>query len=68
MYSLTLNDEERELLAEVLQETISELRMEIADTDSHDYRAQLHKREDMLKALVKRVSTVASTEASAENH
>lgn len=68
MYSLTLNDEERELLAEVLQETISELRMEIADTDSHDYRAQLHKREDMLKALVKRVSTVASTGAPAENH
>lgn len=62
MYSLTLNDEERALLAAVLQETISELRMEIADTDSHDYRAQLHKREDMLKAMVKRISTVAETE------
>lgn len=62
MYSLTLNDEERDLLAEVLQETISELRMEIADTDSHDYRAQLHKREDLLKAMVKRVSTEAPVE------
>lgn len=62
MYTITLNDEERNLLAEVLQETISELRMEIADTDSHDYRAQLHKREDMLKAMVKRISTVAETE------
>ena len=40
MYALTLNDEERDLLEEVLHETISELRMEIADTDSHDYRAQ----------------------------
>ena len=62
MYTITLSDEERNLLAEVLQETISELRMEIADTDSHDYRAQLHKREDMLKAMVKRISTVAETE------
>ena len=62
MYTITLNDEERNLLAEVLQESISELRMEIADTDSHDYRAQLHKREDMLKAMVKRISTVAETE------
>ncbi len=63
MYSLNLNDEERGLLAEVLQVTISELRMEIADTDSYDYRAQLHKREDMLKALVKRISS----EPQAEN-
>ena len=68
MYSLTLNDEERALLAEVLQETISELRMEIADTDSHDYRAQLHKREDMLKAMGKRLSPVPETEAQTENH
>jgi hypothetical protein len=62
MYSLTLNQEEHDLLAEVLQETISELRMEIADTDSHDYRAQLHKREDMLKALASRISTAAEVE------
>jgi hypothetical protein len=62
MYSLTFNQEERDLLAEVLQETISELRMEIADTDSHDYRAQLHKREDMLKALASRISTAAEVE------
>jgi hypothetical protein len=62
MYSLTLNQEERDLLAEVLHETISELRMEIADTDSHDYRAQLHKREDMLKALANRMSTAVEVE------
>lgn len=56
MYSVTLSAEERELLEEVLHETISELRMEIADTDSHDYRVRLHAREDMLKELLKRVS------------
>lgn len=68
MYSLTLNNEERDLLAEALQETVSDLRMEIADTDSHDYRAQLHKREDMLKAMLKRISTVAETEVEPEKH
>lgn len=67
MYSLSLNDEERELLEEVLKETISELRMEIADTDSHDYRAELHKREDMLKAMVKRIGTATETVTEAAN-
>jgi hypothetical protein len=67
MYSLTLNDEERELLEEVLKETISELRMEIADTDSHDYRVELHKREDMLKAMVKRIGTTTETVTEAAN-
>jgi hypothetical protein len=62
MSSLTLSAEERDLLEEVLTETISELRMEIADTDSHDYRARLHEREDMLKTLVKRLAAVAETE------
>jgi hypothetical protein len=62
MFSLTLSTEERELLEEVLHETISELRMEIADTDSHDYRARLHEREDMLKQMVKRLSVEAEIE------
>ncbi len=62
MFSLTLSTEERELLEEVLHETISELRMEIADTDSHDYRARLHEREDMLKQMVKRLSVEVEIE------
>jgi hypothetical protein len=56
MLSLTLSSEERDLLEEVLHEVISELRMEIADTDAHDYRARLHTREELLKGLVKRLS------------
>jgi hypothetical protein len=62
MFSLTLSAEERELLEAVLHETISDLRMEIADTDSFDYRAQLHKREDMLKQLLKRLSIEVEVE------
>ena len=63
MLSLTLNDEERELLADVLREAISDLRMEIADTDSHDYRAMLHRREDLLKQMVARLAADAGTQA-----
>ena len=55
MLSLTLNDEERNLLEDILREAISDLRMEIADTDSHDYRMGLHRREDVLKQLVARL-------------
>jgi hypothetical protein len=62
MLSLMLSAEERELLQNVLQETISELRMEIADTDSGDYRAMLHKREDLLKQLLSRLATDAEVE------
>jgi hypothetical protein len=57
MLSLTLSAEERDLLQEVLRETISDLRMEIADTDSHDYRTRLHAREDLLKGLLQRLGT-----------
>lgn len=62
MLSLTLSAEECELLQDVLRETISELRMEIADTDSHDFRARLHHREDMLKQLLARL--LADTETA----
>ena len=56
MLSLTLNAEERELLEEILRSAISDLRMEIADTDSYDFRTQLHRREDLLKQLVARLA------------
>ena len=63
MLSLTLNDEERELLADVLREAISDLRMEIADTDSHDYRTMLHRREDLLKQMAARLAADAEIQA-----
>lgn len=55
MISLTLSTEERDLLQDVLSETISDLRMEIADTDSHEFRVKLHHREDLLKQLLSRL-------------
>lgn len=62
MLTITLTSEERELLENLIREAISDLRMEIADTDSHDYRVTLHQQEDMLKQLVIRLTSDAETQ------
>lgn len=51
MVQLDINDEEREVLAGVLDSYLSDLRMEISNTDSLDFREMLKKR----KAVVKKV-------------
>jgi hypothetical protein len=56
MLSLTLNAEEHEVLQEILREALSELRMEISDTDSYDFRTALHRREEVIKQLVRRLA------------
>ncbi|AER67490.1 hypothetical protein Tlie_1768 [Thermovirga lienii DSM 17291] len=52
---LKLTQEERELLRELLSFTLSELRMEIADTDSSTYREKLKERKDILKGLMEKL-------------
>lgn len=47
-----LNKEEVEMLHEILTSYLSDLRMEIADTDSMDFREELKKREVLLKRLL----------------
>jgi hypothetical protein len=51
MFQLDLTAEETIMLAEVLENTHSDLRMEIADTDSKDYRDMLKRR----KAVIAKV-------------
>lgn len=52
MIQLDLNPEEREILAEVLGSALSDLRMEISDTDSMDFRQKLKERKSVIeKAL-----------------
>ncbi|WP_334138803.1 hypothetical protein [Thermovirga lienii] len=52
---LKLTQEEKELLRELLSFTLSELRMEIADTDSSTYREKLKERKDILKGLMEKL-------------
>lgn len=52
MVGLELNEEEQRILAELLESDISDLRMEIADTDNAAYREMLKHREHVLRRLL----------------
>ncbi|MGE4544567.1 MAG: hypothetical protein AB7D06_10730 [Pedobacter sp.] len=53
MFQLDLNPEEKDTLISILESCLSDLRMEIADTDSQDYRDVLKQRKGiLLKTLV----------------
>ncbi len=52
MLHLDLTEEERQILADLLDEDIGALRMEIADTDRAEYRDMLKHREAVLKKLL----------------
>jgi len=53
--TIQLAEEEAAVLRSVLEEYISELRMEVANTDSMDFREDLKRKEEILKALVGRL-------------
>jgi hypothetical protein len=50
--TIQLSDEEAGVLRSVLEEYISELRMEVSNTDSMDFREELKRKETILKSLV----------------
>ncbi|MBN2298210.1 MAG: hypothetical protein JXM72_06425 [Deltaproteobacteria bacterium] len=52
MVQLNLSPEEQEALIEVLTDCISDLRMEIADTDKQDFREEIKVRKELLKKVV----------------
>ena len=49
---LTLTPDEASELRDVLASTLSDLRTEIAHTDTHEYRDRLHERERRLRRLL----------------
>lgn len=51
MIQLEITGEERDLLIEILESDISDLRMEIADTDRQAYRDMLISREVLMKRI-----------------
>lgn len=56
MAELLLTDEEEIMLKEILVSFLSDLRMEVADTDSKKYREELKKQEVFLKEIINRLS------------
>ncbi len=52
MIQLDLSSEEKQVLLELLESTLSDLRMEIADTDRMDFREMLKDRKAVLTKLI----------------
>lgn len=55
MVQLTLTAQEAATLRSALQSYVSDLRMEIADTDSMDFRERLKAEETLLKRLLEQL-------------
>jgi hypothetical protein len=54
-YQLRLNDEERNELLRLLDDSVVEIHAEIRRTDAQDYHDQLRAKEKMIRALTERV-------------
>jgi hypothetical protein len=52
MFRLDLNAEQRSTLIQVLESYVSDLRMEIADTERKDFRDPLKAQEQILNGLL----------------
>lgn len=55
MIRLELTPEEAALLREIIADDLSDLRMEITDTDSMDYRTELRLREALFNRLLQQL-------------
>ncbi len=55
MSNVELTSEELRLLLEILESALSDLRMEIVDTDRSDYKDSLKQRRDLLTRLVEKL-------------
>ena len=53
--TLTLSDEEREVLSHALAHYVEELRREINHTDDHAFKSRLQREEQVLQGLVARL-------------
>jgi hypothetical protein len=58
---LDLSDEDRRILEEVLDAAVSDLRMEIASTDSYDFRQMLKGRKQTLMKVLAAVTDAGAT-------
>jgi len=60
MIRLQLNHAEVDTLRDVLAEAVSDLGMEIADTDLKDFRDRLKRKKALLMSLIERLEVGAS--------
>jgi hypothetical protein len=60
MAQVTLTDQEAATLQKALEVYLSDLRMEIADTDAQDFREDLKREEAVLTRLLERLRTLTA--------
>jgi hypothetical protein len=65
MIQLTFTEEEREVLFDILESDIAELRMEISDTHRKEYREMLKHRESLMKSIQRKLKPVEVEPAAA---
>jgi hypothetical protein len=61
--TLTFDREAAQVLREILDSTLRELRVESARTDTHDFREKLHRRERIVERLIAQLVDEPSAEA-----
>ena len=54
--SIELTGDQQEILSDVLKSTLGDMSYEIADTDNSEYKEQLKKRRDALKAVLELIT------------
>ncbi len=57
---LTLSERERQLLLELLEGDLGELRVEVRRTEDAAYRDRLHEDEACLRGLIERMQSLAA--------
>ena len=65
---LDLNQEERKVLSEILNETLPNLREEVYKTENYDYREQLEQRESVVRELLSRLAVSRRLSAARCGH
>lgn len=65
MIQLTFTEEEREVLFDVLENDIAELRMEISNTHRHEYREMLKHREVLMKSIQQKLQESEAEQTAA---
>ena len=53
--NLELTDQEKDILVLLLEKYIPNLRAEIASGVKHDWKVEMHKEEDILKAILEKL-------------
>ncbi len=64
MLHIDLTEEERELLENMLESCLSDLRVEISDTARHGYKEMLKQRELILKKIIAAVHEAKELESA----